>query len=158
MKKSDNNHGGKSVNNLTPYKRRSKYMSPSSFVQNILNDEFFHSFFGDAYWSGNINIDVKDQKDKYVVEAEMPGLTKDQISIDVHNGVLTISANEEYENNVESQNYVYRERKQGAIKRSIALDNIKEEEIKAKYTNGLLHIELPKDDENIITNRTIDIE
>jgi len=88
----------------------------------------------------------------------MPGLTKDQISIDVHNGVLTISANEEYENNVESQNYVYRERKQGAIKRSIALDNIKEEEIKAKYTNGLLHIELPKDDENIITNRTIDIE
>ena len=140
---------------LTPYRRRKN----NTMVNSFFNDDFFRSFFNhDFYGNGGISIDVKDEDQKYVVEAEMPGVKKDQINIDVHNGILTIQANQEIEENVEKDSYVYRERRQGTISRSLSLENIKEDEISAKYENGLLKIHLPKADPEKSINRTIDIQ
>ncbi len=149
----DKSKGGNTMYGLTPYRRRRNQLN-----NQIFNDDFFRSFFGHDFYGGSISIDVKDEKDKFLVEAEMPGVKKEQIKIDVHDGILTISANEDHQENVENQNYVYRERRSGSISRSLSLDNIKEDEITAKYENGILKINLPKADPEKSINRTIDIQ
>ena len=151
--KSQKPQGGNTMYGLTPYRRRRNQLA-----NHFLNDDLFRSFFGNDAYGGSISIDVKDEKEKFLVEAEMPGIKKEQIKIDVHDGILTISANEEHEENVENQNYVYRERRTGSISRSLSLDNIKEDEITAKYENGILRIDLPKADPEKSINRTIDIQ
>ena len=114
-------------------------------------DDFFRAFFEDGFnglmrSDRRMKVDVKDEGDKYVLEADMPGLNRDNVHVDVDNGVLTISAEykDEKSDGQDSDNYVYRERRYGSMSRSFNVDGIREDEITAEFKDGVLKLNLPK--------------
>jgi HSP20 family protein len=126
---------------LTPFRRR-RHMLPGDFGREMLRD-----FFDSDLWSGlgmDIRADIKENKKEYIVEAELPGMNKEQINVELKNNTLTISARQEDEVKEENENYVRRERKQGSISRSFYVENVDNEGVKADYKDGILKIILPK--------------
>ncbi len=129
---------------LVPYRRnRGLVQRP---MNSLFNDSFFRSFFdmSDAVGNVGFRVDVKEQDDRFVLEAEMPGVAEDQINLTVDEGTLKISADTTASKEENNENYCYRERRVGHMERRFSLDGIKEEDIKAEYKNGILTIELPK--------------
>ena len=110
-------------------------------------DNFERKFFGNS--SANLpafRTDIKDADDKFVLEAELPGFDKEDISLDVKDGILTISAQhkEEKEDKDEKGQYIRRERRYGSFSRSFDVSGIDEGGITAAYKNGILELTLPK--------------
>ncbi|GBE87216.1 Heat shock protein [Sparassis crispa] len=76
---------------------------------------------------------------------ELPGLTKENVSIDVHNGVLTISGEAKISGEHEEAGYAVRERRYGRFSRALPVpEGIKSEEIRASMENGVLTVKFPK--------------
>lgn len=88
------------------------------------------------------------EKDGYIhIEMDVPGFDKNDIKIDVDDGVLTIEAEkEESKEDKEGKNYYRRERSYGSFKRQFNVGGIKENEINAKFHNGVLKISFPKEE------------
>lgn len=101
--------------------------------------------------------DVVDAGDKYVMEAELPGFAKEDIKLSIEGDYLTIHAEHSEEVNKEEKNYVRRERKYGSFARSFNVADIKTEEIKAEYKDGVLKLDLPKVGEVKPTVQNIEI-
>ncbi len=91
-------------------------------------------------------VDVHNKRNKYVINAELPGVEKEHIKVNFENGVLTIDAELEDESSQEDDGRVVRrERRFGKISRSFYLgEDINQEQIKASFRNGLLKLEVPK--------------
>ncbi|EJD35287.1 small heat shock protein [Auricularia subglabra TFB-10046 SS5] len=92
-------------------------------------------------------IDVHEDKEKNLVTAsfELPGLKKDDITIDVHNGRLTVSGRVETSSEETKDGYVVRERRSGNFSRAVALPNgVKAEDISAALNDGVLTVTWPK--------------
>ena len=88
--------------------------------------------------------DIREYQNKYIMEIDLPGLKKEDISINYENGYLTIKASKTVDLKLEV--YVRRERFYGEIKRSFFIGEKKEIDIKANYENGILSISFPKED------------
>lgn len=115
----------------------------------------FDLFFGDRFYDELLTpatnwtpaVDIVDKGEKYLIKADLPGIDEKDISLEVNDGVLTLRGERKNEHE-ESNDNVYRcERTYGSFVRSFNLSEIKEEEIKAEYKNGLLTVELPKAEE-----------
>ncbi len=109
-------------------------------------DEMFRDPFFTESESKLMKTDIKEKKDKYLIDIDLPGYEKDSIKIEIQDGYLTIHAkvNKE-ENDEEKGKYVRKERYTGECSRSFYVgDNVKEEDIKAKFVNGTLKLEIPK--------------
>jgi HSP20 family protein len=134
-------------NKLTSY-RNNRHLNNLDPFDRFMTDSFFNPFFemGDMIGSPAFRVDVKDKRDHYQIEAELPGVSRDQIEITAQDGVLTIAANMNMEKQEEKEDYVYSERRMGRFQRSFNLDGIREEGIKAAYENGVLKLTLPKED------------
>jgi len=94
-----------------------------------------------------IRLDLVEEKDKFLIHADVPGFTKDQIRLDINDGMLTLSAQKGQSNEVRDPDRRYHrvERSSGSITRSIRLpDNVKEDQITASAENGVLNVVLPK--------------
>ena len=143
---------------LVPFRRTNRTARPYGLVDSFFNDDFFRSFFADNQGLSRMSVDVKDEKDKYVLEAEIPGAKKEDIKLDIDDGVLTLSAEIGNEKNEEKDNYVYRERRYGSVCRSFSLDNIDDSKIKAEYKDGILTVDLPKREPEKKLTRSVDIE
>ena len=90
-------------------------------------------------------VDVKETDNSFVLSADIPGLTKKDIKVNVANGKLSISGERTYETDQENDNYHYRERRFGTFDRSFKLpDTVDEEKISASFKNGILIVALPK--------------
>ena len=101
--------------------------------------------------------DIKEKPTEYIVEAELPGVNKEQIVVEFRDNTLTISAQQNEEINEEKPDYVRRERRQGSISRSFYVENVDGEKIAAEYKDGLLTVTLPKLKEDHPENYRIDI-
>lgn len=143
---------------LVPFRRRNVMARPYNLVDSFFNDDFFKGFFAEPVGLSQLKVDVRDEKDKYVIEADFPGAKKEDISIDINDGVLTLSAKIGEEKNEEKDNYVYRERRYGSVCRSFSLDNINDDKINAEYKDGVLKIDLPKKEHKESLTRSIDIK
>ncbi len=91
--------------------------------------------------------DVRETSEGYVLDIELPGVRKEDITAELKDGFLTVSAvtNSSSEQKAEDGTYLRRERRFGTFRRSFYLgDQIKEEEIKAKFENGILQLSVPK--------------
>lgn len=120
-------------------------------------DEFFRDFpvgfsvkplHGDPLPSPDkIKIDVKNNDKSFTVHAEMPGLSKDDIHVTVDGSLVTIRAEvKQYDADTEDGEVVHSERYYGSIARTISLPApVSEAEVKAKYENGILTLNLPKE-------------
>ena len=114
-----------------------------------LFDEMFRDPFFSEGESKLMKTDINEKKDKYVIDIDLPGYEKENIKIEIQEGYLTIHAkvNKE-EDDKEKGKFVRKERYMGECSRSFYVgENVKEEEIKAKFKNGTLTIEVPKKDD-----------
>ena len=113
----------------------------------IFDDDFFRDDFFDRK-DRTFNLmktDIREDDKSYLLEVDLPGYSKDDIKIDITDGYLTINAKVEKENNDDNKNYVRRERFTGEVSRSFYVgEDIKEDEVKANFKNGILTLEVPK--------------
>ena len=115
-----------------------------------LFDEMFRDPFFEGTESKVMKTDIKEKKDKYLIDIDLPGYEKENIKMEISDGYLTVhaSVNKEVDDEKEKGKYVRKERYVGECSRSFYVgENVKEEEIKAKFKNGTLTIEVPKKDE-----------
>ena len=136
-------------------------LAPSIFGMNDLFDDFGDVFeFSPAFRKQvaatiNISSDIKELADGYQIEMELPGFSKEEVKAQLKDGYLTITAehnaeNKE-ENNEEGQKketvkYIRRERYYGKCQRSFFVGkNVTEEDINAKFENGILTMYVPKE-------------
>ena len=130
---------------MVPYRR---YVSrPVKPFESFLNDPFFRSFFSnqDNMMNGSFRVDIRENNDAFVIEAEMPGLTEENINLEVDQGMLTISADFQTQTSEEESGRMYCERRSGHMERSFNLDNINAESSSANPKDGMLYENLPKE-------------
>jgi len=93
-------------------------------------------------------VDTYEKDDAIIVNAELPGVKKDDISIDVKNNILTISGERKDEEEVNEDNYFRKERFYGKFQRSFTLpENVDPDKVDAAYKDGVLEVKIPKTDE-----------
>ena len=93
-------------------------------------------------------VDIYETNDSFVVSADLPGLNKDEIQIDLKDNTLTLKGEKKFEEKVSKDNYIRVERAYGSFVRSFTLpQNVDPEKIKAKYKEGVLKVTIPKKEE-----------
>jgi len=103
-------------------------------------------------------VDVYEEGDQVVVKAELPGLKKEEIDVEIAGDVITISGKKEQEENVEKKDYFRFERLAGAFSRSVALPaEVQLDSVTAQLTDGLLEIRAPKVVGAKVTSRKIEV-
>ncbi len=119
---------------------------------NRLFNDFFSGREGDGdelmagAWSPAV--DVVEHDDSFVIEAELPGMNKDDIKISVTNDVLTIRGEKKIEKEDKKKNYHRMERSYGSFSRTFALPgNVKADKVDAEFKNGILTVTVPKSEE-----------
>ena len=101
-----------------------------------------------SLWDWNPVVDVYDNDDNIVIKAELPGIDKKDINIDVKDGVLTLKGERSYDNEVKKDKYYRRERSFGKFVRTFQLPaDVDPEKIIADYKDGILKIDIPKPEE-----------
>ena len=102
--------------------------------------------------------DIKEKEDCYELEVDLPGFKKEDVSVDINKGYLTISAHrkDEHEEH-DKHHYIRKERFIGSAQRSFYVGDIKEEDISAKLENGTLSITIPKQ-KQVETKKRIEIK
>jgi len=129
----------------------------SSSLMDLL-DEFERSVFGEnGRRTPAFSTDIRDEGAHYLLQAELPGFSKEDIDLDVKDGILTISATHEQSEEQKKDNYICRERRYGSFQRSFNLEGIQEDQICASYQNGVLELTLPKRQEVLPQSRKIAI-
>ena len=128
--------------------------------------DLFDEMFSDPFFTGTENkvmkTYIKEKKDKYVIDMDLPGYEKNDIKIDIQDGYLTVHANVNKEETEKDEGkYVHKERYVGECSRSFFVgDNVTEEDIKAKFKNGILTLADNKKDatKELPDKKYIDIE
>ena len=129
-------------------------------------DDFYNmldDFFSDGIMPGRnllkdtFKIDIVEKENEYLIEAELPGVRKEEIDLNVDDENLTISVTHTEETNKDGKNYIHRERRATSMNRRIRLAGAKLEQITAKLQDGVLLITIPKDIKSF-SSRKIDIE
>lgn len=140
-------------------------LMPSIFRKGFIDDVFEDDFFGDNLKKQNSfgKTDIKELKDNYLLEIELPGFNKEDIKAEINNGYLIVTAthNENKDEKDKEGKYIRKERYTGHFTRSFYIgDNITQEDIKGKFENGLLKLEVPKKDikESVEEKKYIQIE
>lgn len=142
---------------------------PSIFGENLFNDDWMNFGFPEVdkalygKHAGNVmKTDVKETEAGYEVDIDLPGFKKDEINAKLDNGYLTISAAKGLDKDEQDKNgkYIRRERYAGSMSRSFYVgEGVTEEDIKAKYEDGILRLVVPKKDAKAVeNNRYIAIE
>ena len=119
------------------------------------NNEFdlFNDLFRDPFFNEHetrvMKTDIREKKDKYLIDIDLPGYNKDNIKISVEDGYLTVQASiDSNHEEKEDGKFVRRERYMGSCSRSFYVgEDVKSEDIKASFKNGILNLEVPKIEE-----------
>ena len=122
-------------------------------------DELTHNFFG-GNELGGFKTDIKDTGDAYVLEADLPGVKKEDIHIDIDGDCLSISTQRSSSREEKDQegNYIRCERSYGSFSRSFDISAVKAEGITAGYDNGVLTLTMPKREQTVPTSRRLEIQ
>ena len=90
-------------------------------------------------------VDIYENHDSVVVKAELPGVEKDQISVEVKDGILSLRGERKFEKEVKEESYHRIERSYGNFQRSFSLPvSVDQEKVTAKFKDGVLEVKLPK--------------
>lgn len=95
--------------------------------------------------SDGMKCDVYESKESYVIEVDMPGLSKEDVTVDYNDGYLTIKASKSSEDSEEDKNYIRQERFYGTMERKFYVGDIDESRVSAEFKDGVLKVCLPKD-------------
>ena len=124
-------------------------------LPSIFGEDLFDDWMMDFPFRGNgsanlMRTDVKETDNSYELDMDMPGFDKGDIKAELKNGYLTISASSNRNNDEKDKDgkYIRRERYTGSCSRSFYVgDDVKQEDIKAKFENGILKVTVPKKEE-----------
>jgi len=138
---------------LTPYKQNHLHGQQkdalSQFARNFLSDDFQALFENMDTLHSSFRVDLRETDKEYVVEADLPGINKEDISLRYENNYLTVSAKRNEAQEVKDEkNYVRQERRFGQFQRNFHIDNIQDDKIDAKFNNGVLTVTLLKTDKS----------
>jgi HSP20 family protein len=148
--------------NLIPWREKRRenagqLPAMTSFHSEI--DRLFNSFFGDTMpaWSGERGwpgfafeppLDVEETDKEVLVRAEIPGVKADELDLAIQNGALVISGEKKESQERKEKGYVYQERRYGSFRREVTLPSaVDEQNVKAEYKDGVLHVTLQKSQE-----------
>ena len=131
-----------------------------SLIPDGLRENFFETGFPAfmGFGTKGMRVDIREENDRYIMEADLPGFRKEDIGIQLKDNIITISAehNEDFEEKGDS--YLRRERRSGRLVRSFMVDNVKHDEVTARYENGVLKVILPKENKRPAREKRIDIQ
>lgn len=122
-------------------------------TMDVFNDDFFFGSFFPAMEKALVSnrggwfpaMDVLEDKDQFIVKADLPGLKKDDIRVSCENGVLTIEGERKSETETKDKDWHKVERSYGRFVRSLNLGQVVDQSrIKAQYKDGVLELALPK--------------
>ena len=145
-------------------------LMPSIFGENLFDDDWMDFPFDRDFWGRTNNkmtknlmkTDIREHDAGYELDIDLPGFKKDEIKVELENGYLTISATKGADNDEQDKKgkYIRRERYAGTMQRSFYVgDDVTQEDIKAKFENGILRLSIPKKDAKAVeTKKTIAIE
>jgi HSP20 family protein len=140
---------------LVPFNRRGRDLMNTGFEDfyNLLDDFFTPR----SMERGTFKLDVQDNEKEYIIEAELPGISKEEINLDLSEGRLTIGVKQTESSEDSRKNYVHRERRVTSMNRSVYLADAQPDGITAKLNNGMLSIVVQKQEKQM-KSRKIDIE
>jgi len=135
----------------------------------LLNSDFdlFDPFFNDEFFRGPkfdrppfevLKTDVIENNDNYELVMDVPGIEKENISIDIEDGYITIGVTKKETEETKKKHFVRKERFNFHQKRTFYVGNVEIDNIKAKLENGVLTITIPKEQEKIINKKQIAID
>ena len=141
-------------------------MMPSIFRENLF-DDFMNDFAFPAFPNVDkelygkhaknlMKTDVRETKNSYEVDVDLPGFKKDEINAQLDNGYLTISAAKGLDKDEKDKKgkYIRKERYAGAMSRSFYVgEGVTQEDIKAKYEDGILRLSVPKKEAKAVENK-----
>jgi len=105
------------------------------------------------------NMDLREEKDRFLVQAELPGMTKEDVVIEREGDVLGITARKEQDIEEKRDGYIRRERGSMHFHRQMRLpENVDRDRIKARMENGILEVSLPKMSEGTERKKKIEVE
>ena len=148
---------------LVPFNRRNSSLARSGTdfedFYNMLDDFFSDSWTspGRSLLRDTFKIDIQETDSEYRIEAELPGIKKEEIDLGIEEDNLCISVNRNEEVNEDGTNYIHRERRSSSMSRRVRLVNAKLDETKAKLEEGILTVTIPKD-EKASSSLKIDID
>lgn len=115
----------------------------SQFIENMFKGHGDESFVDTGTWAPAV--DIKEEKNRFLVIADIPGVDKEKIQISLENNILTIQGERSFEKKEEHNGYSRIERAQGQFYRRFSLPQTADEsQITAKYKQGVLEITIPK--------------
>lgn len=127
---------------LIPFHNRHSDLTPYDSFHRMLDDFFSEWPFRRAF--DTFKVDVQERENDYLVEAELPGVKKEEASVSLNENRLTISVSRQAETEEKSKNYIHRERRTASMSRQITLPHSQPEGIRAKLENGVLIVTVPK--------------
>ena len=138
-------------------------LMPSIFGENLFNDDWMNFGFPEVdktlygkHANNVMKTDVKETDTGYEVDIDLPGFKKDEINAQLDNGYLTISAAKGLDKDEKDKKgkYIRKERYAGAMSRSFYVgEGITQEDIKAKYEDGILRLSVPKKEAKAVENK-----
>ncbi len=153
-------------NNFAPHApSRNEFLTPFDRVFDDMLSNMFPTFSRDLgedfFAKGSYpKVNVVNRDTSIDIEAAIPGMSKDDVTVEVTDGILTIHGNSNQREDIENGQYVRREIKRSAFQRSFRLgENLNHTDITAKYDNGILTLNVPKiiPDETEPNTRKIEI-
>ena len=140
-------------------------LMPSIFGESLFDDfdnlmnfsfpDVDKTFYG-KHAKNMMKTDVKEKDNGYEVAIDLPGFKKDELHLELNDGYLTISAEKGLDKDEKDKNdkYIRRERYAGSMSRSFYVgENMKEEDIHAKYENGILTLDVPKEQKKAVPEK-----
>ena len=135
---------------LVPFNKKNKEISTNTGFEdfyNVLDDYFSNDWpFKRTLTHDTFKVDVEDNGNEYLIEAEVPGIDKKDINVELNDGKLMISITRDENSESKKKNFIHRERRYSSMSRSIYLEDAKQDGIKAKLENGLLKVVVPKEE------------
>lgn len=126
-------------------------MMPSIFGENLFDDFMEDAFKSPIFGKREKNLmktDIRENENGYELDMDLPGFKKDEITVNLRDGYVTISAERGMERNEKDEKtgkFVRQERYSGSCQRSFYVgEGVKQEDMKARFEDGILHLEFPK--------------
>ena len=135
-------------------------LMPSIFGENLFDDDWMDFPFKDEFWGKKnplygkhaqnmVKTDIRETDGSYELDVDLPGFKKDEIQMELNDGVLTISAAKGLDKDEEDKkgNYIRKERYAGSMSRSFYVGkHVTVEDVHPKYENGILSFSVPKEE------------
>jgi HSP20 family protein len=143
---------------LTPYRRSGNGLVRGDdyfnhLVTSLFNNDFFAPVGAPATGQNHFRVDIKETDASFILEADLPGVNKDDIDITYENNYLTISAKKETSSEESNEKFIRQERTYGEFSRSFYVDGADGDQIGAAFNDGVLKVTVAKVEPKVLQKK-----